>query len=45
MERMLPVRFSPKGQWEDIAKSIHPVLTDEGRNSLVLTLEPNQENN
>jgi hypothetical protein len=45
VERMLPVRFDPDGAWEEVDDSVHPVLTDEGRSSLVLTLETDQEVN
>ena len=36
---MLPVRFDPEAKWEEIAQSVYPVLTPEGRSSLVMTLE------
>lgn len=45
VERMLPVRFDAAGQWEDVGKSVHPVLTSEGRSSLVLTLELDRDKN
>jgi len=39
IERMLPVRFDPDAPWEDVDETVHPVLTSEGRSSLVMTLE------
>jgi hypothetical protein len=45
VERMLPVRFDPDAPWEDIDESVYPVLTSEGRSSLVMTLEPEREEN
>jgi hypothetical protein len=45
VEPMLPVKFNAKEKWKDIGKSIYPVLTAEGRSSLVLTLEMNREKN
>lgn len=45
VEKMLPVRFEPEGEWEDVDDAVYPVLTAEGRSSLVMTLEMNQEEN
>jgi uncharacterized membrane protein len=45
VERMLPVEFDPEASWEDVDDSVYPVLTPEGRSSLVMTLETNQEEN
>ena len=45
LERMLPVRFEPDGEWEDVGADVYPVLTPEGRSSLVMTLENDQEEN
>ena len=45
VERMLPVRFDPDGEWEDVDESVYPVLTPEGRSSLVMTLETDTEKN
>jgi len=45
VERMLPVRFDPGGSWEDVDDSVYPVLTAEGRSSLVMTLEIDPEKN
>lgn len=45
VERMLPVEFDPEAEWEDIDDSVYPVLTPEGRSSLVMTLENEQDEN
>ncbi len=45
VERMLPVEFDPEASWEDVDDTVYPVLTPEGRSSLVMTLETNQEDN
>jgi len=45
VERMLPVEFDPNGKWEEVDDNVHPVLTPEGRSSLVMTLENEQEKN
>jgi uncharacterized membrane protein len=45
LERMLPVTFDPAGTWEDVKDSVYPVLTPEGRSSLVMTLENDREQN
>jgi len=45
VERMLPVRFDPDGSWEEVDESVYPVLTAEGRSSLVMTLETDTEKN
>ncbi|MDG0993931.1 MAG: hypothetical protein P8O22_04265 [Akkermansiaceae bacterium] len=45
VEKMLPVNFDPKGKWQEVDDSVHPVLTPEGRSSLVLTLENETEKN
>jgi len=45
VERMLPVRFNSKDKWHEVGKGVHPVLTSEGRSSLVLTLEMNRDKN
>ena len=42
---MLPVRFDAEAGWEKIAESVYPVLTPEGRSSLVMTLENEAELN
>lgn len=45
VETMLPVRFEPDGPWEEVAESVYPVLTPEGRSSMVMTLENDTEAN
>jgi hypothetical protein len=45
VETMLPVRFDPDSDWENVAETVYPVLTPEGRSSLVMTLENNGELN
>jgi len=45
VERMLPVEFDPEAEWEDVDDSVYPVLTPEGRSSLVMTLENDQDEN
>jgi hypothetical protein len=45
VERMLPVLFEPDGSWEDVDDSVYPVLTAEGKSSLVMTLETDAEKN
>jgi hypothetical protein len=45
VERMLPVEFDPEADWEDVDDSVYPVLTPEGRSSLVMTLENDQDEN
>jgi hypothetical protein len=45
VERMLPVEFDPEAKWEDVDDSVYPVLTPEGRSSLVMTLENDQDEN
>ncbi|MBI1337915.1 MAG: hypothetical protein GC164_13270 [Phycisphaera sp.] len=42
---MLPVRFDPDAPWEDVNESAYPVLTADGRSSLVMTLENDNELN
>ncbi|MDX1683568.1 MAG: hypothetical protein R3336_10630, partial [Phycisphaeraceae bacterium] len=39
VETMLPIRFEPDAPWEEVGQSVYPVLTPEGRSSLVMTLE------
>lgn len=39
VERMLPATFTPGGEWQEVDPSVHPVLTPQGRGSLVMTLE------
>ncbi len=45
VQTMLPVRFDPDAGWEKVAESVYPVLTPEGRSSLVMTLENEKELN
>jgi hypothetical protein len=45
VQTMLPVRFDAEAGWEKIAESVYPVLTPEGRSSLVMTLENDVELN
>lgn len=45
VEHMLPVEFDSEAPWEDVEDSVYPVLTPEGRSSLVMTLENDQEEN
>ncbi|MCP3998829.1 MAG: hypothetical protein GY722_27720, partial [bacterium] len=45
VQTMLPVRFDDEAGWEKIAESVYPVLTPEGRSSLVMTLENEVELN
>lgn len=45
VERMLPVNFDPNGKWEEVDDSVHPVITPEGKSSLVMTLENEEEKN
>lgn len=45
VQTMLPVRFERDDKWEEVAESVFPVLTPEGRSSLVMTLEDETELN
>ncbi len=45
VEKMLPVRFEPDSEWREIDDTVHPVITEEGRSSLVMTLENLQGKN
>ena len=45
VQTMLPVRFDAESPWEKVAESVYPVLTPEGRSSLVMTLENEVELN
>src|SRR5690606_14244336 len=42
--RMLPVEVAP-GPWEDVSDGAYPALTDEGQQSSVMTLDPNEAEN
>ena len=45
VQTMLPVRFDADSPWEQVAESVYPMLTHEGRSSLVMTLENEVELN
>jgi hypothetical protein len=45
VEKMLPVKFEPEAEWEDVDDTVYPVLTPEGKSSLVMTLEMDPEEN
>lgn len=45
VETMLPVRFAAGEKWEEISDSVFPMLTPEGRNSMVMTLENDKTEN
>jgi len=45
VETMLPVRFDPESEWELTSDSAYPVLTPEGRSSMVMVLENEPEHN
>jgi hypothetical protein len=45
VESMLPVRFEADSKWEITSESVYPVLTPEGRSSMVMLLEHNAEEN
>jgi hypothetical protein len=45
VETMLPVRFDPDSPWELTSESAYPVLTPEGRSSMVMVLEHEPEEN
>lgn len=45
VETMLPVRFDPESEWELTSESAYPVLTPEGRSSMVMLLENETEEN
>lgn len=45
VETMLPVRFDADGDWELASESVYPVLTPEGRSSMVMLLENEAEEN
>ena len=45
VQTMLPVRFDAESAWEKVAEAVYPVLTHEGRSSLVMTLENEVELN
>jgi len=45
IEKMLPVLFDPDEEWREVDETVHPVITSEGRSSLVMTLEHDQGKN
>lgn len=45
VETMLPVRFDAESKWELTSESAYPVLTPEGRSSMVMVLENEPEEN
>jgi hypothetical protein len=45
VETMLPVRFDPDSKWELTSESVYPVLTSEGRSSMVMLLENETDEN
>jgi hypothetical protein len=45
VESMLPVKFEAESDWELTAESVYPVLTSEGRSSMVMLLENETEEN
>lgn len=45
VETMLPVRFDADSEWELTSESAYPVLTPEGRSSMVMVLENEPEEN
>jgi len=45
LEKMMPVEFEADGEWSEVDDGVYPVLTPEGRSSLVMTLESDPESN
>ncbi|MFM2171652.1 MAG: hypothetical protein RI957_1881 [Verrucomicrobiota bacterium] len=45
VENMLPIRFDSDGKWDKVSESVYPVLTSEGRSSMVMTMEEKTEDN
>lgn len=45
VETLLPVRFDPDSKWDMTPESVYPVLTSEGRSSMVMLLENDPEEN
>ncbi len=45
VETLLPVRFDVEAEWEMISESVYPVLTPEGRSSMVMLLENDPDEN
>lgn len=45
IESIMPVRFDADSEWEMTSESVYPVLTPEGRSSMVMLLETETEEN
>lgn len=45
IETIMPVRFDADSEWEMTSESVYPVLTPEGRSSMVMLLENETEEN
>lgn len=45
VETLLPIRFQADSDWEPASESIYPVLTPEGRSSMVMLLENDNDEN
>jgi uncharacterized membrane protein len=45
VEKMLPVTFEADAEWNDVDDGVHPVLTAEGRSSLLMNLENDTDKN
>jgi len=45
VETLLPIRFDADAEWDMTAESIYPVLTPEGRSSMVMVLENDPDEN
>ena len=45
VETLLPVRFDSEAKWDMTSESVFPVLTPEGRSSMVMVLENQPEEN
>jgi len=43
IEKLLPVRFDRGGKWKEAARDVHPVLTREGRCSMVMMLADSKD--
>jgi hypothetical protein len=45
VEKMLPATFEPDAEWDAVDDGVHPVLTAEGRSSLLMNLENDIDKN
>lgn len=45
IETIMPVRFDADSEWEMTSESVYPVLTPEGRSSMVMLLENDPDEN